>query len=213
MQYVPITSALTFEGSATIGYGNSYRDADGIGPNRTPIKVSGLPFFENFYAGGISDVRSFRDNTLGPFGTAVGCSTAFDSQYCRQPFGGNLKTVGSAEIIFPTPFVKDDTTTRLSWYLDVGNVFNEHNHSLGNINCSPAAPTSIASTVLHLRQRQLLVQRPARLHRLLAALAGAGRPDRDQHRPPDPQQAGRHRRNPAVQLRQHVLTPSRCSTR
>jgi outer membrane protein insertion porin family len=145
MQYVPITSALTFEGSATIGYGNSYRDADGIGPNRTPIKVSGLPFFENFYAGGISDVRSFRDNTLGPFGTAVGCSTAFDSQYCRQPFGGNLKTVGSAEIIFPTPFVKDDTTTRLSWYLDVGNVFNEHNHSLGNINCSPAAPNSIAS--------------------------------------------------------------------
>jgi len=145
MQYVPITSALTFEGSATIGYGNSYRDADGIGTNRTPIKVSGLPFFENFYAGGISDVRSFRDNTLGPFGTAVGCSTAFDSQYCRQPFGGNLKTVGSAEIIFPTPFVKDDTTTRLSWYLDVGNVFNEHNHSLGNINCSPAAPNSIAS--------------------------------------------------------------------
>jgi outer membrane protein insertion porin family len=145
MQYVPITSALTFEGSATIGYGNSYSDADGIGPNRTPIKVSGLPFFENFYAGGISDVRSFRDNTLGPFGTAVGCNTAFDSQYCRQPFGGNLKTVGSAEIIFPTPFVKDDTTTRLSWYLDVGNVFNEHNHSLGNINCSPAAPNSIAS--------------------------------------------------------------------
>ncbi len=145
MQYVPITSALTFEGSATIGYGNSYRDADGLGPNHTPIKVGGLPFFENFYAGGISDVRSFRDNTLGPFGTAVGCSTAFDSQYCRQPFGGNLKTVGSAEIIFPTPFVKDDTTTRLSWYLDVGNVFNVHNHSLGDINCSPAAPNSIAS--------------------------------------------------------------------
>jgi outer membrane protein insertion porin family len=146
MQYVPITSALTFEGSATIGYGNSYRDADGVGPNGVPIKVSGLPFFENFYAGGISDVRSFRDNTLGPFGTAVGCGTAFDSSYCRQPFGGNLKTVGSAEIIFPTPFVKDDTTTRLSWYLDAGNVFNEHNHSLGNVNCIPGATSPVVAT-------------------------------------------------------------------
>ena len=147
LQYVPITSALTFEGSATIGYGNTYRDADGINPDtHQPIKVGGLPFFENFYAGGISDVRSFRDNTLGPFGTTLGCATAFDSSTCRQPFGGNLKTVGSAEIIFPTPFVKDDTTTRLSWYLDVGNVFNEHNHSLGNINCLPGAATSLAAT-------------------------------------------------------------------
>ncbi len=147
LQYVPITSALTFEGSASIAYGNTYRDANGIDPDtHQPIKVGGLPFFENFYAGGISDVRSFRDNTLGPFGTTLGCATAFDSSTCRQPFGGNLKTVGSAEIIFPTPFVKDDTTTRLSWYLDVGNVFNEHNHSLGNINCLPGAPTSLAAT-------------------------------------------------------------------
>ena len=136
-QYIPLTQALTFEGSTTLGYGNTYRAADGINPaTGAPMKVNGLPFFENFYAGGISDVRSFRDNTLGPYGlppggTLSGCTLASTDSYCRQPFGGNLKTVASGELIFPTPFVKDDSTTRLSWYLDVGNVFNVHNPSLG----------------------------------------------------------------------------------
>jgi outer membrane protein insertion porin family len=131
-QYIPITRGITFEGSATVGYGNTYRDADGINPvTGAPLKVSGLPFFENFYAGGVSDVRSFRDNTLGPYALAPGCTT-LSNVYCRQPLGGNLKTSASFELIFPTPFVKDETATRLSWYLDVGNVFNKNNTSLGD---------------------------------------------------------------------------------
>ena len=131
-QYLPITEGLTFEGSTTIGYGNTWRAADGRNPaTGAPVKVSGLPFFEDFYAGGVSDVRSFRDNTLGPYALAPGC-TDLTNYYCRQPLGGNLKTVASFELIFPTPFVKDDSATRLSWYLDVGNVFNQNNSSLGN---------------------------------------------------------------------------------
>ncbi len=135
-QYIPITQGLTLEGSSTIGYGNTYRSANGFDPTTgAPIKVTGLPFFDNFYAGGVSDVRSFRDNTLGPYTLAPGCTTATldTNSYCREPLGGNLKTVASAELIFPTPFVKDDdTTTRLSWYVDAGNVFNKNNPSLGN---------------------------------------------------------------------------------
>ena len=134
-QYLPITQSLTFEGSATIGYGNTYRDADGVNPNTgAALKVGGLPFFQNFYAGGVSDVRSFRDNTLGPYAIAPGCLNAFASSYCRQPLGGNLKTVASAELIFPTPFVKDETATRLSWYVDAGNVFNKNNTALTLLN-------------------------------------------------------------------------------
>jgi outer membrane protein insertion porin family len=130
-QYVPVTSGITLEGSATVGYGNTYRDADGFDPvTHAPLKVSGLPFFENFYAGGVSDVRSFRDNTLGPYALSPSCLNATNF-YCRQPLGGNLKTSASFELIFPTPFVKDETSTRLSWYLDVGNVFNKNNESLG----------------------------------------------------------------------------------
>ncbi|HMM57661.1 MAG: outer membrane protein assembly factor BamA [Xanthomonadales bacterium PRO7] len=131
-QYLPVTDGITFEGSTTIGYGNTWRAANGIDPaTGAPLKVNGLPFFENFYAGGVSDVRSFRDNTLGPYALAPGCTDA-SNYYCRQPLGGNLKTVASFELIFPTPFVKDDSATRLSWYLDVGNVFNQNNPSLGN---------------------------------------------------------------------------------
>jgi outer membrane protein insertion porin family len=133
-QYIPITNALTFEGSASVGYGNTYRGANGINPTTgAPLKVSGLPFFENFYAGGVSDVRSFRDNTLGPVTTTpnASCLTPFTADYCRQPLGGNLKTVASAELIFPTPFVKDDdSSTRLSWYVDAGNVFNQNSRAL-----------------------------------------------------------------------------------
>jgi outer membrane protein insertion porin family len=131
-QYLPITHGLTFEASTTIGYGNTWRSAKGVDPETgMPIKVSGLPFFEDFYAGGVSDVRSFRDNTLGPYALAPGCIDG-SNYYCREPLGGNLKTVASFELIFPTPFVKDDSGTRLSWYLDVGNVFNQNNPALGN---------------------------------------------------------------------------------
>jgi len=134
-QYVPITSSITFEGSATIGYGNSYHSADGINPETgAPLKVNGLPFFQNFYAGGVSDVRSFRDNTLGPYTISPGCTNITQASFCRQPLGGNMKTVASAELIFPTPFVKDETATRLSWYIDAGNVFNKNNNSLTLLN-------------------------------------------------------------------------------
>jgi len=138
-QYIPITSALTFEGSATIGYGNTYHAADGVNPyTGAALKVRGLPFFQNFYAGGVSDVRSFRDNTLGPYTVtpSPACPTAAAADFCRQPLGGNLKTVASAELIFPTPFVKDDTATRLSWYIDAGNVFNKNNPALTLLNSS-----------------------------------------------------------------------------
>jgi outer membrane protein insertion porin family len=96
--------------------------------------LSGLPFFENFYAGGVSDIRGFRDNTLGPYDVLSPLTCPATDVNCRLPMGGQLKTTASAEVIFPTPFVKEDNdTTRLSAFLDVGNVFKNPLCSRSNV--------------------------------------------------------------------------------
>ncbi|HEY8011392.1 MAG TPA: outer membrane protein assembly factor BamA [Rudaea sp.] len=119
-QYLPVTRSFTLEGSLFVGYGNAYGKHTALG----------LPFFENYYAGGIADVRNFRDNTLGAANTrylTLGCTSITQASYCLQPLGGAFKTTGSVELIIPTPFVKDDSGTRLSWYVDVGNVYKTFN--------------------------------------------------------------------------------------
>lgn len=43
-----------------------------------------------------------------------------------DPFGGNVLVEGSAELLFPLPFIKDQRSVRAAFFVDVGNVFSTH---------------------------------------------------------------------------------------
>ncbi|MDG2460788.1 MAG: outer membrane protein assembly factor BamA [Luminiphilus sp.] len=51
-----------------------------------------------------------------------------------DPFGGNVLIEGSAEILFPMPFIKDRSSLRSALFFDVGNVFNT-NCRENQVNC------------------------------------------------------------------------------
>ncbi|GJM07587.1 MAG: outer membrane protein assembly factor BamA [marine bacterium B5-7] len=71
--------------------------------------TKGLPFFEDYYAGGIGSVRGYEGNTLGPR----------DSN--GDSLGGNVALTGSAELFFPNPI--KDGSLRTGVFVDTGNVF------------------------------------------------------------------------------------------
>ena len=97
--YIPASKWFTLLLKGEIGFGDGYGNTDD------------LPFFDNFFAGGIRSVRGYKDNTLGPR----------DSK--NEPFGGDRLLVGNAELILPVPFLKENKSVRLSAFYDVGNVY------------------------------------------------------------------------------------------
>ncbi|GAB2501050.1 outer membrane protein assembly factor BamA [Pseudoxanthomonas sangjuensis] len=110
------------------------------------VTASGLPFFENFYAGGTRSVRGFRDNTLGPRSTPIAGYTY------GQVLGGSLKTTGALEMFFPKLF--DSNAARISAFVDFGNVYDGiDNFDAGQLRASagvallwraPVGPISIS---------------------------------------------------------------------
>ena len=144
-KYWPLSRHLVLNTRAEIGYGDSYGDPSvrnicfiaptATDPNPVPtpqdsctptspdyvrtVTADGLPFFENFYAGGVRSVRGFTDNTLGPR------ASPFPGSTFTQPIGGALKTVGSVEMFFPT--LLNTPAARVSAFVDVGNVYTDSN--------------------------------------------------------------------------------------
>jgi outer membrane protein insertion porin family len=109
-QYFPITDsqewAVHLRGETAYG--------DGYGGD------SGLPFFENYFSGGISSVRGFDSNSLGPQSTP----DPADDDPSHDPIGGNLQLETSLEFIFPFVLIEDRSQIRSLFFVDAGNVFN-----------------------------------------------------------------------------------------
>ena len=97
--YKPLSDShhWVFNFRTVVGYGNGYGDVDQ------------LPFFENFYGGGIDTIPGFTPNTLGP------------KDRFNNGLGGNLELVGNLKLIFPN-HISDKLRTALTF--NAGNIYN-----------------------------------------------------------------------------------------
>ena len=124
---------------AKLAYGDGYGD------------TKELPFFQNFFSGGLNSVRGFERSSLGPrttpayiYGLQVNPLTLTSFIYILDseaegeerlqaievgdpegdPIGGNFLVEGSFELLFRLPIVEDDRLLRTAFFVDFGNVFN-----------------------------------------------------------------------------------------
>ena len=126
----PLASNFVLLLEGEVGYGAGY---GGTGE---------LPLTENFFAGGLRSVRGFEANTLGPR----------DSR--GDPLGGNLKVVGTAELILPLPFAMESNAFRLTAFLDTGEVYGSsegfelgslrYSTGIGAVWLSPVGPMTMS---------------------------------------------------------------------
>jgi outer membrane protein insertion porin family len=70
-----------------------------------------LPFYKNYYAGGVTSVRGYDSYSLGP------------RDSLNSILGGNKRVVGNAEVLFPMPGSGVDRSMRLSVFVDAGQVY------------------------------------------------------------------------------------------
>ncbi len=99
-QYFPITKKYTFAFNADLGVGKG-------------LNGQKLPFYKNYYSGGLGSVRGFEQGTLGPRDTN------------GPVIGGAKKITLNTEFLMPFPGAGNDRTLRLYGFFDMGNVYGE----------------------------------------------------------------------------------------
>lgn len=98
--FTPVTRNITLMLNGDLGAANGY----GGQP---------LPFFKNFYAGGVGTVRGYDTYSLGPRDSS------------NYSLGGNRRVFGNAELLFPMPGFEKEKSIRLSVFLDGGAVYGQ----------------------------------------------------------------------------------------
>ena len=97
--FFPLGKSFTLMMGGEVGW------AEGYG------RTSTVPFFQNYYLGGIGSVRGYSNGSLGPL----------DKN--NDALGGTRKVVGNAELLFPLPGIKDSRAVRLSLFADAGSIW------------------------------------------------------------------------------------------
>ena len=106
--FFPLFNPFILRLRTNLGYGEAY------GGTET------FPFYKHFFAGGMGSVRGYESNSLGPRSTP----SPQDQFGDPDPIGGNVLIEMSAEIIFPLPFIEDQSQLKSVLFFDAGNVFN-----------------------------------------------------------------------------------------
>jgi outer membrane protein insertion porin family len=104
LQYIPLWKQWLVAVTAQVDY------ASPLG------STTSLPPYLNYFAGGPDSIRGYRESRLGPR----------DNIGSGNPYGGNFRIVNRLELIFPVPD-KWKSAARVSWFYDVGNVFQTGN--------------------------------------------------------------------------------------
>ena len=159
--FFPITNSWIMHFRTELGYGDGYGqtselpfyehffaggfgsvrgfEVNTLGPRSTPPTIydTGRPITA-------IDENGLPTQQGGPDGRTIGYvldpqtqRLAFNQlpqQRRPPPFGGNALIEGSAELLFPLPFLKDRSRIRSAFFLDVGNVFNTQCGS-NQLNC------------------------------------------------------------------------------
>jgi outer membrane protein insertion porin family len=96
--FYPINRSFTLMTNADVGVAGGYGGKQ-------------LPFFKNYFAGGVGSVRGFDPNSLGP------------RDANNYSMGGDRKVVGNIEVLFPMPGMEKEKSVRLSAFLDGGAIY------------------------------------------------------------------------------------------
>jgi outer membrane protein insertion porin family len=97
--FIPLNKKFTLMMNGEVGYADGYAD-------------KGLPFYKNFYAGGVNSVRGYRAGSLGP--------TAVDNGNVYR-VGGTSRVIANAELLWGLPGM--EKSLRMGLFFDAGQVF------------------------------------------------------------------------------------------
>jgi outer membrane protein insertion porin family len=116
--YFPLWGNFVLMLNGEVGYGRGYGDKP-------------LPFYKNFYVGGIGSVRGFETASIGQR------DRDGNGNLLRTTIGGDRRLVMNAEVLFPFPGMGQDKSLRLGTFVDAGNVWADgQSLSLGDMRYS-----------------------------------------------------------------------------
>lgn len=117
--FVPLVGDFVYGLNVEIGFANGYGGRS-------------LPFFQNYYGGGVGSVRGYETNSLGPreaitsaITTNPDGTTSSVTSYTGNATGGRRKFTINNEILFPFPGTKNDKSVRGSLFFDAGQIYDK----------------------------------------------------------------------------------------